>query len=365
MDASRRLIPPLLLALGVYLAGNGLLLTLTGLHLNALGHSAQQIGVVGGAYFAGFALGAMLAPRLVPRFERLALLAVVGLLSGAAGMALMSTHEVLVWVLLRGLCGACVATVYIAIESWLNRLAETRWRGRLLGSYMAVVQLALGAGPWLLGLVGQDDSSLLLLGAVLLGTPFALMWLGWRSVAAPARVVVAAVVVPPAAEAAGGALRWRWPLLGVLVAGFLVGASLSNTSLFLEALRFDRQAIGTATSALIWGGLVLLWPLTALSDGVGRRAAISVAFAGTALSGALCALVLGASASALTAGLALFGGFVFALYPLMAAVLNDVTPPARLTWLASLLNGTFSVGAALGTAMTAPLAQAFASLQAG
>lgn len=361
MEAPHRLIAALLLALGVFLAGNGLLLALSGLHLHALGRSAQQIGMVGGAYFAGFALAAVLAPRLLPRCGCLALLAAAGLLGGGASLALPYVHALPPWALLRALGGACVACVYIGIESWLNRLVEARWRGRLLGAYMATVQLALGLGPWLLGLGGNDDAGLFALGAALLGAPFALLW------AARRRSAAADTPPLPAAATAGSGVRApapRWPLLGVLLAGFLVGASLSNTPLFLEALRFDRPAIGTATSALIWGGLTLLWPLSALADGVGRRVAIGVALAGTALSAGLCTIMLTAP-TALTVSLALFGGFVFALYPLLATVLNDATPPARLTWLASLLNGLFSVGAALGTATTAPLARTLAHLVPG
>jgi hypothetical protein len=130
MSDVKRSIAILLSAAALLLMGNGLLVTLLPLRAGIEGFSTTEIGIMGTAFFAGFALGCLIGPRILIR---------VGHIRAFAGFAALCAVSILIfdlwsqpwgWMVLRGLNGLFFAILFMVIESWLNEQASSEMRGQ-------------------------------------------------------------------------------------------------------------------------------------------------------------------------------------------------------------------------------------------
>ncbi len=115
MKTARASITTLLVGTAVLFMGYGLLVTLLPLRAKIEGFSTTMIGVMGGAYFAGFAVGCLIGPHVVKR---------VGHIRAFAGFAALATVLLLVlpmaidpgvWTGMRALTGICYAVLFLVI----------------------------------------------------------------------------------------------------------------------------------------------------------------------------------------------------------------------------------------------------------
>ena len=87
---------PLFVAAGILLAGNGIQGTLISLRANLEGFDPVVIGLLGTAYFAGFALACLLTPRLIRNVGHIRVFAALAALASAGTMALVLVIDPLV-----------------------------------------------------------------------------------------------------------------------------------------------------------------------------------------------------------------------------------------------------------------------------
>jgi len=80
---------PLLTAASILLAGNGIQGTLITLRANAEGFDPALIGLIGTAYFAGFALSCFASPHLIRRVGHIRVFAALAAIASAATLALV------------------------------------------------------------------------------------------------------------------------------------------------------------------------------------------------------------------------------------------------------------------------------------
>ena len=84
---------PLFVAAGILLAGNGIQGTLISLRANLEGFDPVVIGLLGTAYFAGFALACLLTPRLIRNVGHIRVFAALAALANASGSVASTTSH--------------------------------------------------------------------------------------------------------------------------------------------------------------------------------------------------------------------------------------------------------------------------------
>jgi len=120
----------------------------------ALGLSAEQIGLLGSAYLAGAVLGALLFGRLTDRHGRKRLFFVT-LAVYLAGVALSAfAWDLASFLAFRFLTGCGIGGEYAAVNSAIDELIPARHRGR--------VGLAINGSFWLGAALGSGATALLL-----------------------------------------------------------------------------------------------------------------------------------------------------------------------------------------------------------
>ncbi|MEO1159153.1 MAG: MFS transporter [Pseudomonadota bacterium] len=104
-------------------------------------------------------LGLLLSAPLIPRWAqvlgagRLALFSVLALafLIAAAGI----WQSLWLWFPVRFLLGVAINGLYITSETWINQLAGTRNRGKILGLFSASLSIGFALGPLIIAVVGS------------------------------------------------------------------------------------------------------------------------------------------------------------------------------------------------------------------
>jgi MFS family permease len=338
----------LLVAVGLSLAGNGLLGTLSALRLADAAVPSGLTGLVLAMYYAGLMVGTLLLGATVARVGHIRSFAAFTALAVFAALAQGLTPPGGLWLPLRALTGLCMAGTYMTVESWLNAEAAPQSRGRVLAAYLVALYLGTGAGQLLIPVwpsVGLESFALAALLTSLAVVPICL-----TRVSAPA--LEPAVRLPPGELVRDAPVGWG----GALLSGFVGATIFANAPLFARANGLSSDEVGGLMAAFVAGGLVGQWPLGWLSDRMDRR----LVLVGTVLGLAgICAafLAVASDPSRLWWALAFgFGALAFALYPLAVAHTIDRVGPRRALPAAGQLLLASSVGA-----FSAPILVAAAS----
>jgi MFS family permease len=340
MTAIRHLIP-LFITAGILLAGNGLLGTLVTLRGAREGFSATQIGLTGAAYFTGFLLACMVAPKLIAAVGHIRVFAAMAALSASATLTLAMVIDPVAWMIIRLITGFCFAGLFTVVESWINDGLRNADRGKILSLYRMIDLGAVTGGQFLLPVFGADGFNIFSVIAIffcLSLVPITL--LGRMRPRAPVQFTFDLGAV------------WRLsPLacVGVTAIGLTNSAFRLMGPLYGTRIGLDVAGVATFMSAGIVGGAMLQFPLGALSDRYGRRIPVLIATTGAAAAGVFLTLSTGAMDPFwIFAGAFAFGACTMPLYSLSAAHANDQAAPGQFVLVAAGLMFFYSAGAIVG-----------------
>ncbi|MFW5816556.1 MAG: MFS transporter [Wenzhouxiangella sp.] len=311
------------------------------------GFTTLQIGLLGTGAAAGTVIGCMLSPHLIRRVGHIRAFAVLA--GGAAVVALV--HGLVVdpwlWLALRVPTGLCFAGLATVIESWLNASAGNQARGRTMAAYM-IIQLAMQTGGQLI-LMTADPMLLNLFAIVALAITASLIPVG----------LTRAIVPGPVADVRLrlGRIYRQSPsgVVGAVAVGLVNGSFWALAPLFAADRGFEPGQIALFMSLAVIGGAVLQYPLGRWSDRIDRRRVLLVTAAAAALAGLGLALLPAFVPGQLLLLAAVLGAFMFALYPLCVAHVNDHVGEGEFVEASSgmlLLQGT---GAVAGPMLAAAL----------
>ncbi|MDX1650827.1 MAG: MFS transporter, partial [Myxococcota bacterium] len=338
----RRSIATLLLGMAILLVGNGYFTTSVGLGAAEGGFAASAIGWMMAAYFGGYVVGSAFVPRFVRTVGHVRVFAAMAAVVAAAAILHGLVLDPWVWGVLRLVAGAGMLGLYLVIESWLNGQATAATRGRILAIYMVVAEAALGLGQVLVLVDGHGS-------AVAFGIVALLFCLGLVPVLLTR---VREPVVPDGPMLSMRRLYHVAPLgvVGTAVAGVVAGGIWGIGPVFARAVGLDAAGIAGFMGAVIFGGILLQFPIGALSDRGDRRVVMTaVAFAGAVVSVVATELSVRAPGALLAAGVA-FGGLTFPLYALCIAHVNDRLEHPEVLGAARVLLLVYGVGATAGPA---------------
>ena len=233
------------------------------------GVDESLIGLNAAAQFVGIFIVSMLATRIIPRlgFFRATLIGM--LLVFVSILLLPAFRDLIIWFPLRFVLGLGNALLFLAGETWINRILDDRSRGRWIGVYSTV-----GTAGWALGPI---------IGGTLDGSGW------WPFLVAAACTVPAVVLLMPtrtikldtgghAAETTGSSMLFvllvaPTVMLSSAMFSIVEGGLMSFGHLYtMDILGEGHRNIGYA---VIWVGLVggIMWqmPIGWLADHVNRH----------------------------------------------------------------------------------------------
>lgn len=313
----RQILPISALLLGSFFllfAGgiNSLILPVRG---SAEGFSDLSLGLLGTGWAIGYVSGCLFTARLVQRVGHIRSFSVMASLAGIvilAQLLLLSPHA---WIPLRALQGFCFAGAAMIVESWLSERADASSRGRIFGVYTMVNLFASTAGQMTLTIGDTGGYLFFVLGAMFYS--LALIPTAASSTASPKPLVSVKLDIRA---------LWRNSPVAVF-AVFMVGISNASfgtlAAVYGARIGLEISSIALFASIPILIGAVSQIPIGILSDRLDRRKVL-IGVAAVALA-ADAVFVLAAPQGQLTnlALAGLFGGAIFAMYPIIIAHAND------------------------------------------
>ena len=319
---------------------NGLQTDLIGIRADLALFPAWTIGLMMSTYFIGYAAVPLTGRYVIGRIGHVRTIAVCA----TAAAAVIVTHPLLVtpamWTGLRFISGFALSLVYVAFESWINDRVPNALRGRIFSIYIVSQMAALTLAQFLLTFGDPKAIGLFVLSGVLFvlaAVPVAVARHG-----APATV--------PPVPLNFLKLFHVSPLgaIATVLAGLTWAVVFTFGPVYAQHAGLTLAGIGLFMAFAMAAGGILQFPLGWLSDVVGRRPVIVLMFVaglGASLFG-VWAVHRGVNAN--LAAAALTGGFVFPMYAISVAHVNDsIAPETRVAAAAGLVL-LFGVGSFFG-----------------
>jgi MFS family permease len=344
---------PLFFGLSLLGLAGGIQTTLIGFRAQIEGFADLQLGLLVSAYYGGFLIGSLVAPRFVETVGHIRTFAAVTALASMTILIHASIVEPWTWAAMRFLTGLAFSSIYVVAEGWLNRATESDTRGSVFSIYMSILLGGLCLGQFLLDLADPAEYPLFVMISILVS-------------GAAIPILMKRLDTPEIDQSARVSLKHLWQraklgFVGLILiqSGTAILAGL--TPVYLAKVGFDVGTVSLFMGSMMGGGMALQWPLGRLSDAIDRRWVLAGSSL-IAVAAALGAMQLEPGPE-LYACAFLLGGCAFSQYSLIVALIHDHLKPEEIipaTGTIILLCGLVAIVAPLGVS----LAWEFLSLQA-
>ena len=299
----------------------GAIVPLVSLSLSRDGYNALMIGINSAMLPIAVILMGPLMPWII---ARLGTLRSVYLGLGITALCVLlfpAFPNYYAWCAIRFVIGLAGAIHWITSETWINLMATSRSRSRVMGIYASVMALGFVLGPLIVNLTGIEG-----------WTPFA---------AVSAALVVALMPVAFARQVApivtghgtGGVGRAfaaaPTVMLAALVAGFVDAGLFTQITVYELGAGFDRKIATGSLSIFMAGNLVLQLPLGWLADHSSRRGILLLSAFIVVAGAALYPFLLGAGLW-LWVMMFVWGGVSWGIYTLALGLMGERFPAAEL-----------------------------------
>jgi len=330
----------LLLSVAFLLAGNGLQGTLLPIRAGMEAFTTPDIGILGSAYYIGFASGCLLGGRILRRAGHIRAFTAMASIASAVALGHALVLSPWFWWIARATTGLCLAVLFMVIESWLNERSTKETRGTVLSIYLIINLTVITVGQMMITLYDPGGWPLFALASILV------------SIAA---VPVAMTVSPAPSQVQVVSVRiWRLYRLspvgfaGCVTVGLANGAFWSLGPVYAQRTGLDVTGVAVFMSATVLAGAVGQWPLGRASDRYDRRNIIAIACTGAALAAAALASGLLTTQTQILMASCAFGIFAFPVYAISVAHTNDHVPHGEFVESSSGLLLLFGAGAVVG-----------------
>jgi len=335
----------LLLSYGLLLLANGFFGTLLGVRSKIEGFETEVVGLIMAAYFLGLLQGALRAVNVVAAVGHIRAFAAFASMMSVAALLHVIVVEPVVWCVLRFVSGFCMAGMVLVTESWLNARSTNRTRGQVMALYMVTNYFAAGCGQFLLTVADPARFQLFSVASIIFSLALV-----------PVLLTRASAPNPPRRDPLRLRELWRTSplgLLGAFCAGLVNASFFSLAPLFALGLDFTIRETSTFMASVIFGGLLLQYPVGHLSDRIDRRTVLAmIALATAAACAGIVAVTRWNPAWIYLAG-PIYGGLSFTVYSLCAAHANDFAPHDKLVQTSSGLLTAYGLGAFIGPIVAA------------
>jgi len=340
----------LFVGLGLVMIGNGLNGSLLGVRSEAAGFDLVITGIIMAAYFAGFLAGTAYAERALKNVGHIRVFAALASVASSVVLVQAVSVRPVTWMITRFLFGACMAGIYVVVESWLNDLATNTTRGRILSLYMIVTMGGAGAGQLLLNIEDQSGFALFIVTSVLVSLSLV-------------PVTLSASSAPPLAVPEPMGLRlltMRVPtgVISSFFSGAGAGALIGMSAVYASQVAMSPGRLSLFVTAPMLGALLFQLPIGLVSDKLPRRGVLFVVAVVAALT-PLIALTVGEQSAVAVAAMVLLGGAMFPFYSLTIAYTNDWLKAEEILGASGTLVRVNGTGAIVGPLVAAGLMSAF------
>jgi MFS family permease len=343
--ATVRSVFSLLLSYGLLLLANGLFGTLLGVRSQIEGFGTEVVGLIMAAYFLGLLQGALRATMIVAAVGHIRAFAAFASVMSVTALLHVVVVDPIVWCVLRFASGFCMAGMILVTESWLNARSTKRTRGKVMALYMITNYFSAGCGQFLLTIADPGQFQLFSIASIIFSLALV-----------PVLLTRSTAPKPPQRDPLNLRELWRTSPLGLLgsfCAGMVNASFYSLAPVFAFGLGLSIGGTSLFMASVIFGGLLLQYPVGHLSDRMDRRVVLTMVALATSVASVGIVMVTEWSPRWIYLAGAIYGAFSFTVYSLCISHANDFASPDKLVQTASGLLTAYGFGAFLGPIIAA------------
>jgi len=340
----------LFVGLGLVMVGNGLNGSLLGVRSDAAGFDLLVTGIIMASYFAGFLIGTAYAERALKNVGHIRVFAALASIASSVVLVQAVSVTPITWIVTRFLFGACMAGIYVVVESWLNDMATNQTRGRILSVYMIVSMGGVAAGQLLLNVRDSSGFMLFIITSVLVSVSLVPITLSASS--APPLAVPEPMGLRPLAQ------RVPTGVASSFFSGAGAGALLGMSAVYASQVGMSPAKLSLFLAAPMVGALLFQLPIGWLSDKFPRRGVMLFVGIVVALT-PLVALAVSVESPIAIGAMTVIGGAMFPFYSLTVAYTNDWLKAEEILGASGTLVRVNGSGAITGPLLAGGLMSAF------
>jgi MFS family permease len=324
----------------LFLMGGGVVNTQLSLRMTLEGFSTPAIGITMACYFLGLMSGYFLCHRVIQRVGHIRAFTVFA----AATTVIIILHgfyiSAIFWAILRFFNGISNFGLFMVIESWLNECSQPQTRGRVFSIYMTLTYMGIGIGQQFINFGNGGGQNVFFIAALLFSLshiPVAVTRSVHPKLPEPERYTFKALFK----KAPVG-------MSGCFAAGLISSAFFSMAPVFGTKIGLSVFQLSWLMSITVFGGFTVQWIVGLVSDRYDRTLIMIIIAGLIALFSFAIVINTGASYLRLLIEMGIFGGFLFALYPVSVARTHDVFEGKDAVAVSSALLLCYSIGAVFG-----------------
>ncbi len=342
-----------MLSLFIFVLGTGFFSTLLAWTMTVNQAPPLAVGAMTGIYYAGLVLSSFRVERFITRVGHIrayaafsSTLAVICLLHGIF-------YSVWLWMGLRFIAGIASAGLFVVIESWLLCKSTTANRGQVLSLYMIAFYAAQSFGQFFLTI--GDPQTLLLFVIASMMCSLSIIPLSMSHINSPQYTQPSTLGFKKLINKSTSGF------LGCLSSGLILGGIYGLMPTFLTDLFHDKIAVAKYMFAVIFGGMLLQYPVGKLSDLIERRLVLIIISIATIVIS--IAIIMNYHNSWLFFLLILvFGGLTFTFYPISISHACDMLDSKDIVAGSQSLLLVYSIGAMIGPFLASAYMQALGTI---
>ena len=313
LNAFKKTFSPLL-SLFIFALCSGFFLTLLSLAMHEHNESPILIGTMTAAFYAGLVFGSFKIEPFIIRVGHIR--AFSALASALAVMSLLHGmfYNIPLWLVLRFLTGFGTTGIFLVIESWLLSNSTYATRGRVISLYMITFYASEALGQLLINF----------------GEPNDLLLYGIATILCSLSVIPLAITrapMPQLTDTAPMKLRTLYnkatsAFFGCFFAGMVLSAAYGLLPILFEQIYDDTSHVSIMMFCLIFGGMLLQYPVGKCSDLFDRRLVVIIVSIAAIIASVILMQNMNAHITALVLTLFL-GGFATTIYPICISYACD------------------------------------------
>lgn len=329
-----------LLSMFIIMNGLGVLGTFIPVRLEAEHVSSWDIGLITSAYYAGMVLGAFRNAHFILRVGHIRAYAAFASLISVAVLCQGLFYDIWYWVALRAICGYCLSGLFIVVESWMLGKSTVKTRGQFLSLYMISLYGALALGQFLLNIAPLESLVTFAIVTILASMsvlPVAITKAGNPTIEEPSALTFLELYrISPSG------------VISCACAGLFISSALGMLPLYTQ-LSFDNvQQTSIIMFCVVFGGMALQYPVGHVSDHMDRRKMLIILCATVVSISCLLVILPHSSMNLIYVLIFIFGGAVFAIYPVSISHSSDVLDPKDFVSAIQGLTLAYGLGAVIG-----------------
>ncbi|NVK17491.1 MAG: MFS transporter [Methylocystaceae bacterium] len=306
----------LLVSIWLINLGGGLQGTILGMRADLENFDLFATGIIMSSYFLGYMISIFIIPPFINSVGHIRSFAAFASLSSAATLCHAVFIDPYVWFGLRTITGICFGGLILVGESWLNASTGNENRGTVFSIYMLAVLSAAALSQVMINLTPVTSYDLFILVSVALSVSLVPLTLG-RKIAAPE--------IMESERMSYIHLIRNHPLgsLGVLTSGLVNGALWTMMAVYCVRMGMKDSQTSLVMFAVMFGGMLSLWPTGKLSDIIDRRKIILATSASTFVVATLFVTGIGTGDTYIPYLAGAIGLAAFPLYAISSSHIND------------------------------------------